>query len=173
MASVRPLYRVSLVFRGLCWTMWCVKNSGFSSTIFSSSNSHSHWIVTLYPALAICSILFIVRSYLSPIVSTPDVLRSLKVREVWPLNSNKKTRTRFLSLYNKRPQCRTENPAVWIRVLFWNVIFYFQQLAACVKARSRPSYCNFGYSCIRQRKSVLLCSVSEISYATLYYKHWR
>ena len=46
-ASFRPPYRVSRVCRGLWVTIGCVSNCGFISTIWDSSNWHSHITLTV------------------------------------------------------------------------------------------------------------------------------
>ena len=55
MASFRLPYKSSRVYSGLCSTMGCVSSSGFLLTIPASSNSHSHWFLTWYPACVIGS----------------------------------------------------------------------------------------------------------------------
>jgi hypothetical protein len=52
-----------------CLTIGWVSKSSCSSVILALWNSHFHWILTLYPARAICSIMAIVCSYRSARVS--------------------------------------------------------------------------------------------------------
>ena len=151
--------------------MGCVSNSVLFSANFASSNSHSHWILTLYPPS------------LSPRFYSLCVHTSLTEfhRSVYwdpwsderydRENNSPKTRTRSLSRNNIRPHCRTVILVIFIRARFSHVIFCIRLLAPCVRVRWRPYYCSFDYRYNHQWGSVLLCMLLEISYVTLYYMH--
>jgi hypothetical protein len=151
MASVRPPYRASRVFKGLCLMIGWVSKSRFFSVILVLSNSHSHWILKLYPAGAICSIWSrCVRTDLQGYHQSlwEDPWTSYTGNRA---KSNLGTRKWFSFRHSNRLHCRMSVWAICIPDCFSRVVFGNHLYVPCARATWVPSCCNCCFSCTRSR----------------------